>query len=78
MARIGFRHPKAFKQQLKVQKKLDSNFFDLKLSIGTKNNFLWTIILALLAAKRWRQKIKIFNQKNIKILNFWIYKSYIP
>ena len=36
------------------------------------------MILALLAAERWRQKIKIFNQKNIKIWKFWMYKSYIP
>ena len=50
MARISFWHPEAARRQIKVQKWLESNFFDLQLSIETKTNTLWTIFLALLAS----------------------------
>ena len=58
MARIGFRHPEAVKRQSKAQKRLVFDFFDLQLSIHTINNSLGTIVLAILAAKGSRQKMK--------------------
>ena len=66
MAQIGFRHSEAFRRKVKEQKLLASSSFDLQLSIDTKNTTLWTIVLALLAAERLRQKVKIFNQKRSK------------
>ena len=71
MARMGSSHPEAVSRHPKAQKWLPSNFFDLWLSIDTKNSTLWAVVLANLAVKRPWRKMKIFMQKYVKIENFW-------
>ena len=71
MARMDSSHPEAVSRHPKAQKWLPSNFFDLWLSIDTKNSILWAVVLANPAVKRPWQKMKIFMQKYVKIENFW-------
>ena len=53
-------------------------YFDLWLSIDTKNSPLCDILLWLRAVKwRW-SKMKIFKRKNVEISNFWLQKCYTP
>ena len=53
-------------------------YFDLWLSIDTKNSPLCGILLRLRAVKwRW-SKMKIFKRKKVKISNFGLQKCYIP
>ena len=71
MAWMDFSHLEAVCRHPKAQKWLPSNFFDLWLSIDTKNSTLWAVVLANPAVKRPWQKMKIFMQKYVKIENFW-------
>ena len=71
MARMDSSHPEAVSRHPKAQKWLPSNFFDLWLSIDTKNSTLWAVVLANPAVKRPWRKMKIFMQKYVKIENFW-------
>ena len=77
MARMDSSHPEAVSRHPKAQKWLPSNFFDLWLSIDTKNSTLWAVVLANPAVKRPWWKMKIFMQKYVKIQNFLIHESYI-
>ena len=65
--RMDFSHPEAVSRHSKAQKWLPSNFFDLCLSIDTKNSTLWVVVLANPAVKRPWWKMKIFMQKYVKI-----------
>ena len=57
---------------------LPDKYFDLWLSIDTKNSPLCGILLRLRAVKwRW-SKMKIFKRKKVKISNFGLQKCYIP
>ena len=76
-ARMDSSHPEAVSRHPKAQKWLPSNFFDLWLSIDTKNSTLWAIVLAKLAVERPWWKMKIFMQKYVKIKIFLIHESYI-
>ena len=76
MARMDSSHPEAVSRHPKAQKWLPSNFFDLWLSIDTKNSTLWAIVLAKLAVERPWCKMKIFMQKYVKIEIFLIHESY--
>jgi len=69
--RMDSSHPEAVSRHSKAQKWLPSNFFDLWLSIDTKNSTLWAVVLANPAVKRPWRKMKIFMQKYVKIENFW-------
>ena len=71
MAWMDSSHPEAVCRHPKAQKWLPSNYFDLWLSIDTKNSTLWAVVLANPAVKRPWQKMKIFMQKYVKIENFW-------
>ena len=53
-------------------------YYDVWLSIGTKNSPLSGILLLLQAAELRRSKMKIFKQKKVKISNFELQKRYIP
>ena len=77
MARMDSSHPEAVSRHPKAQKWLPSNFFDLWLSIDTKNSTLWAVVLANPAVKRPWWKMKIFMQKYVKIKFFSIHESYI-
>ena len=77
MAPIDSSHPEAVCSHPKAQKWLPSNFFDLWLSIDTKNSTLWAIVLAKLAVERPWWKMKIFMQKYVKIKIFLIHESCI-
>ena len=77
MARMDSSHPEAVSRHPKAQKWLPSNFFDLWLSIDTKNSTLWATVLAKLAVERPWWKMKIFMQKYVKIKIFLIHESYI-
>ena len=76
MARMDSSHPEAVSRHPKAQKWLPSNFFDLWLSIDTKNNTLWVVVLANPAVKRPWWKTKIFMQKYVKI-KFFLYMRVI-
>ena len=76
MARMDSSHPEAVSRHPKAQKWLPSNFFDLWLSIDTKNSTLWAIVLAKLAVERPWWKMKIFMQKYVKI-KFFLYMRVI-
>ena len=71
MARMDSSHPEAVSRHPKAQKWLPSNFFDLWLSIDTKNSILWAVVLANPAVKydgkKWKFSCK--NMSNFKI--FW-------
>ena len=69
--RMDSSHPEAVSRHSKAQKWLPSNYFDLWLSIDTKNSTLWAVVLANPAVKRPWRKMKIFMQKYVKIENFW-------
>ena len=57
---------------------LPDKYFDLWLSIDTKNSPLCGILLRLRAVKwRW-SKMKIFKRKKVEISNFGLQKCYIP
>ena len=66
MAQMDSNHPKAISRHPNAQKWLQSNFFDVWLSIDTKNSTLWALVLANLAVKRPWRKMKIFTQKYVK------------
>ena len=71
MARMDSSHPEAVCRYPKAQKWLPSNYFDLWLSIDTKNSTLWAVVLANPAVKRQWRKMNIFMQKYVIIENFW-------
>ena len=71
MARMDSSHPEAVCRHPKAQKWLPSNFFDLWLSIDTKNSTLWAVVLANPAVKRPWRKMKIFMQKYVKMKFFF-------
>ena len=60
------------------QNLISDKYYDLWLSIDTKNSPLSGILLLLQAAELWRSKMKIFKQKKVKISNFELQKRYIP
>ena len=70
MARMDSSHPEAVSRHPKAQKWLPSNFFDLWLSIDTKNSTLWAVVLANLAVERLWWKIKILTYFCMKIFIF--------
>ena len=71
MARMDSSHPEAVCRHPKAQKWLPSNFFDLWLSIDTKNSILWAVVLANPAVKYNGKKWK-FSCKNMsKFKIFW-------
>ena len=57
---------------------ISDKYYDLWLSIDTKNSPLSGILLLLQAAELRRSKMKIFKQKKVKISNFELQKRYIP
>ena len=63
MALIDFSHPEAVNRNSIAQNLLPSNFFDLWLSIDTKNSTLLTVVLAMLAVERQWRKMKLYMQK---------------
>ena len=69
MARMDSSHPEAVCRHPKAQKWLPSNYFDLWLSIDTKNSTLWAVVLANPAVKRPWWKMKIFMQKYVNFMN---------
>ena len=60
------------------QNLISDKYYDLWLSIDTKNSTLSGILLLLQAAELRRSKMKIFKQKKVKISNFELQKRYIP
>ena len=60
------------------QNLISDKYYDLWLSIDTKNSPLSGILLLLQAAELRRSKMKIFKQKKVKISNFELQKRYIP
>ena len=60
------------------QNLISDKYYDLWLSIDTKNSPLSGILLLLQVAELRRSKIKIFKQKKVKISNFELQKRYIP
>ena len=61
-----------------AQNLISDKYYDLWLSIDTKNSPLSGILLLLQAAELRRSKMKIFKQKKVKISNFELQKRYIP
>ena len=57
---------------------VSDKYFDLWLSIDTKNNPLWGIFLRLWAVKWRRSKIKFFKPKKVEISNFELQMCNIP
>ena len=60
------------------QNLISDKYYDLWLSIDTKNSPLSGIHLLLQAAELRRSKMKIFKRKKVKISNFELQKRYIP
>ena len=60
------------------QNLISDKYYDLWLSIDTKNSPLSGILLLLQAAELLRSKMKIFKQKKVKISNFELEERYIP
>ena len=78
MART-FKDVKSWPKYLLVPQNLISDkYYDLWLSIDTKNSPLSGILLLLQAAELRLSKMKIFKQKKGKISNFELQKRYIP
>ena len=78
MARIALSRHKWAKRPPTTLNLVSDKYFDLWLSIDTKNSPLCGILLRLRAVKwRW-SKMKIFKRKKVKISNFGLQKCYIP
>ena len=77
-ARTDFRLSKLTKRPPSTQNFLSNEYFDLYLSIDTKNSHLYSILMPLQAAEWRRSKLKIFKPKKVKIENFELQKRYIP
>ena len=77
-ARTDFRLSKLTKRPPSTQNLLSNEYFDLYLSIDTKNSPLYSILMPLQAAEWRRSKLKIFKPKKVKIENFELQKRYIP
>ena len=78
MARIDFRRHRFTQRPPTTLNLLPDKYFDLWLSIDTKNSPLCGILLRLRAVKwRW-SKMKIFKRKKVEISNFGLQKCYIP
>ena len=78
MARIDLSHHIWAKRPPTSLNLVSDKYFDLWLSIDTKNNPLWGIFLRLWAVKWRRSKIKFFKPKKVKISNFELLKCFIP
>ena len=76
-ARTDFRLSKLTKIPPSTQNFLSNEYFDLYLSIDTKNSHLYSILMQLQAAEWRRSKLKIFKPKKVKIENFELQKRYI-
>ena len=78
MARIDLSRHRFTQRPPTTLNLLPDKYFDLWLSIDTKNSPLCGILLRLRAVKwRW-SKMKIFKRKKVKISNFGLQKCYIP
>ena len=78
MARIDFRRHRFTQRPPTTLNLLPDKYFDLWLSIDTKNSPLCGILLGLRAVKWRRSKMEFFKPKKVKILNFELQKCYIP
>ena len=78
MARIDLSRHRFTRRPPTTLNLFPDKYFDLWLSIDTKNSPLCGILLWLRAVKwRW-SKMKIFKRKKVKISNFGLQKCYIP
>ena len=77
MAQIDLRRHRYTQRPPTTLNLLSDKYFDLWLSIDTKNSPLCGILLRLRAVKwRW-SKMKFFKRKKVKISNFGLQKCYI-
>ena len=78
MARIDLSRHRFTQRPPTTLNLLPDKYFDLWLSIDTKNSPLCGILLRLRSVKwRW-SKMKIFKRKKLEISNFGLQKCYIP